>query len=143
VLYFVGTDHPITSEQVRCLESVSGLRARNCCGAEPIEGHALRLVPRATATEQQLRETVATLAPEAVACLCLTGGDTALLVCRALGIRSLRLHAEFAPGAPLAYAEGGAFHGTPVLLKSGGFGEADLLCRVLDTFGRKDSICAP
>ena len=61
----------------------------------------------------------------------MTGGDTAHFVCRTLGIHALLLQREFAPGVPLAIAEGGPFDGVSVVLKSGGFGEPDLLCRLL------------
>jgi uncharacterized protein YgbK (DUF1537 family) len=62
----------------------------------------------------------------------MTGGDTAHFVCRALDIQALHLEREFAPGIPLATAEGGPFDGVSVVLKSGGFGEPDLLCRLLE-----------
>ncbi|GGH09012.1 hypothetical protein GCM10011586_26810 [Silvibacterium dinghuense] len=63
-----------------------------------------------------------------------------MLVCRALGIRSLRLLREFAPGVPMGIAEGGAFDGVRVMLKSGGFGERDLLQRVYESFHDKESV---
>jgi hypothetical protein len=79
-----------------------------------------------------IRFALAAQNPAQVGCLFMTGGDTAHFICRALGIHTLRLECEFAPGVPLAIAEGGPFDGVSVVLKSGGFGEPDLLCRLLE-----------
>jgi uncharacterized protein YgbK (DUF1537 family) len=84
-------------------------------------------------TADEIRRAVVAHDPAQTACLFMTGGDTAHFVCRALGIRALLLQREFAPGVPVAIAEGGPFDGVSVALKSGGFGEPDLLCRLLET----------
>jgi uncharacterized protein YgbK (DUF1537 family) len=83
-------------------------------------------------TADEIRRALASHEPAQTGCLFMTGGDTAHFVCRALQIRSLRLLHEFAPGVPVAVAEGGRFDGVRVVLKSGGFGEPDLLCRLLE-----------
>ena len=41
----------------------------------------------------------------------LSGGDTASLVCRALGVRRIQLEDEIAPGIPWGNLSGGAFDG--------------------------------
>jgi uncharacterized protein YgbK (DUF1537 family) len=64
----------------------------------------------------------------------MTGGETASQLCRVLGIKTLRLTHEFAPGIPAGLAEGGEFDGVPVIVKSGGFGSPDLLHRISQTF---------
>lgn len=64
----------------------------------------------------------------------MTGGETAAQICRVLGIKTLRLTHEIAPGIPAGVAEGGSFDGVPVILKSGGFGSPDLLHRISQTF---------
>ena len=94
-------------------------------------------VPRENAVEEVLRATEG-IQRQDVGCLFMTGGDTALSVCEALGITALRLQREFVSGVPLCLAEGGRFDGVNVILKSGGFGDRDLLCRILDSFAGKD-----
>ena len=56
--------------------------------------------------------------------LVVAGGETAGAIVARLGVRSLRIGAEIAPGVPWTYAEGGA---QPLLLalKSGNFGGRD------------------
>ncbi len=82
---------------------------------------------------EEIRAAISAHDPSRIGCLFMTGGDTAHFICRALGIHALRLQREFAPGVPLAIAEGGPFNGVSVVLKSGGFGDPDLLCRLLET----------
>lgn len=118
-VFFIGSPHPVTRAQVDQLQSAT---------------HSTdRLIPvmLGETTAAQIRHAVAPHSPAQIGCLFMTGGDTAHFVCRALGIKSLRLQREFAPGVPLAIAEGGPFDGVSVILKSGGFGEPDLLCRLL------------
>ena len=59
--------------------------------------------------------------------LVLSGGDTARKVCRALGIRGLRVAGEIAAGVPLSEALGPPqVHGLTVVTKAGSFGPTDL-----------------
>ncbi len=64
--------------------------------------------------------------------LVLSGGDTARMVCRALGARGIRLEREIAPGIPWGTLIGGKFDGMPVATKAGGFGQSDALIRMAD-----------
>jgi uncharacterized protein YgbK (DUF1537 family) len=123
MIYFIGSPHPVTRAQVDHLRS----RANN--------SSAMTLIPivLGKTTADGIRRVAATHDPAEISCLFMTGGDTAHFVCRALGIHALRLNREFAPGVPLAIAEGGPFDGVSVVLKSGGFSEPDLLCRLLET----------
>jgi uncharacterized protein YgbK (DUF1537 family) len=57
--------------------------------------------------------------------LFLTGGDIALQVCLALDARALQPVREASPGLPLSLLDGGAWAGTPIVTKAGGFGEPD------------------
>jgi D-threonate/D-erythronate kinase len=122
ILFFIGSPHPVTRAQLQHLQQNSDASAR-----------IIPIVLSQT-TESDIRTIATSLAPQSIGCLLMTGGDTAHFVCRALGINALRLEREFAPGVPLATAEEGPFDGTPVVLKSGGFGEPDLFCRLLETF---------
>lgn len=73
--------------------------------------------------------------------LVLTGGDTALLVCRLLGAEGIRLEAEIEPGVPFGRLIGGLGAGLAVITKSGGFGKPETLAaaaRVISAENRKD-----
>lgn len=65
--------------------------------------------------------------------LFLSGGDTALGVCSALGITVIRIYEELFPGIPLSYIECGHFQ-LNLVTKAGGFGRADTLCRIVSKF---------
>ncbi|CEP67373.1 Protein of unknown function, DUF1537 [Moorella glycerini] len=62
--------------------------------------------------------------------LVITGGDTAVHVCRALGARGINLATEILPGIPLGYLEGGQARGLPIVTKAGGFGPPDAFIKV-------------
>jgi uncharacterized protein YgbK (DUF1537 family) len=121
VLFCIGSDHPVTVEQQRHLLAL-GRR----------EHVMLNLSVRQTSVER-VRELVANAAGAATA-LVLSGGDTASLVCRALGVRRIQLEDEIVPGIPWGYLSGGAFDGWRVATKSGGFGAPHALIQVADFF---------
>lgn len=62
--------------------------------------------------------------------LFLSGGDTALGVCRHLGASGIRLHRELLPGIALGTLVGGDHAGLPIITKAGSFGEVDVLCQI-------------
>jgi uncharacterized protein YgbK (DUF1537 family) len=64
--------------------------------------------------------------------LILTGGATAISVCRALGVDSLEIEAEVAPGIPAGRVVGGPWDGLRVITKAGGFGQKDALVRAIE-----------
>jgi uncharacterized protein YgbK (DUF1537 family) len=138
VLFCLGSDHPVTVEQERRLIAARGALALDAETAGP-ERIAATL---ASGRHVALRLPYGRVSVERARCLLgglsgalmLTGGDTASLVCRALGAAGIRLHAEVAPGIPRGAIEGGPFHGTPVVTKSGGFGAPDALIRIADYF---------
>jgi uncharacterized protein YgbK (DUF1537 family) len=131
VVYFVGSPHAVTSAQVEVLKNMGD---RECAA-----GSVVNVVMGRT-TEDEIRQAVVDLAAEQIGCLLMTGGDTALFVCRALGIESIQLEREFAAGVPLGSVEGGPLDGVTVALKSGGFGEVNLMCRLLEEFGVKQEV---
>ena len=55
--------------------------------------------------------------------LFLTGGETAVSCCRALGAIGVEILREVAPGIPLGRILGGKFHGLPIVTKAGAFGD--------------------
>lgn len=65
--------------------------------------------------------------------LVITGGDTAIAVCRALGGTGMVINREVAPGIPTCALVGGDYQDTPVVTKAGGFGSEDALLEALRT----------
>ncbi|MGO4514868.1 four-carbon acid sugar kinase family protein [Terriglobus sp. 2YAB30_2] len=126
--YFIGSDHPVTVRQTVRLES----------SCEPVS-FLLKRVPRAQTSESEIQSALAESGKHSIGALVMTGGDTARLVCRALGISAIRLLREFVPGVPLGVAIGGAYDGTPLLLKSGGFGADNLLCDIQAEFSNQET----
>lgn len=62
--------------------------------------------------------------------LVLSGGDTALAVCRLLGATAIRLRTEPLPGVALGTLVGGPYADLTVITKAGSFGEEDVLCQI-------------
>ena len=121
VLFCIGSDHPVTVEQQR---NLLALRRRECV--------VLNLSIGQTSLERA-RHLILNAADGATA-LVLSGGDTASLVCRALGVRRIQLEDEILPGIPWGYLSGGAFDRSRVATKSGGFGAPHALIQVADFF---------
>lgn len=63
--------------------------------------------------------------------LFLSGGDIAVAVCRALGVRALRIAKEVQPGIPGGQLLGGRCNGLWVVTKAGGFGDRTALVDAL------------
>ena len=119
VLFCIGSDHPVTIEQQRRLAEQSRV------------AHVVLRIPPDCRGLGQLRPTVSNCQPAA---LFVCGGDTASLVCSALGVNSIELRREFAPGIPEGILHGGVLDGIPVLTKSGGFGKPDDLLGIAEYF---------
>jgi uncharacterized protein YgbK (DUF1537 family) len=66
------------------------------------------------------------------ATLVIAGGETLLCVCTLLGATHLEVDAEFAPGVPRSRMVSGSWSGTEIISKSGAFGDATLLHRLLE-----------
>jgi uncharacterized protein YgbK (DUF1537 family) len=112
VVLCIGSDHPVTRRQIADL-------------AASKREHVLVRVARGTPPEGL---------PGRPGALVLSGGDTAALVCRALGVEAIELYDELSPGIPRGVLRGGAWEGTAVVTKSGGFGAPDALVRIVDFF---------
>jgi hypothetical protein len=138
-LFAIGSDHRMTLAQQDALlsarpsillDSAAATRGE-ITGALARGQHVLLRVPRGKVTMVQMR---ALLAGAPAAALVLSGGDTASLVCHALGVKSIELHDEVVSGVPLGVFRGGDFDGGSVATKSGGFGDRDTLVQVADFF---------
>jgi uncharacterized protein YgbK (DUF1537 family) len=139
VLFAVGSNHPATLAQRHALEG-DGRLIRMSCAEASAEAIAKALtrgrhiwldIPRGEVGEGPIRGLLAGLPAAALA---LSGGDTASLVCRALGVERIDLQDEIVPGIPRGTLGGGELDGMAVATKSGGFGAPDALTRVADFF---------
>jgi uncharacterized protein YgbK (DUF1537 family) len=116
-LLVVGTQHPVTQLQMAHLNQhhpTASLLTIRCD----------------TSDTDIVRTHFNTLNPQA---LILSGGDTALLVLRALGARSISLRGEILPGIPWGIIDSGLAQERTVVTKSGGFGSSSTLTRILTT----------
>jgi D-threonate/D-erythronate kinase len=129
VLFCIGSDHRLTVAQQRRL-----LTARDVAvepGALTEGRHVLLRLAWGKIEPDELR---AVFTPHRPAAIVLSGGDTASLVCRALGVEAIQIRGELWPGIPVGTLCGGAYDGVAVVTKSGGFGNPDTLVEIADYF---------
>lgn len=89
------------------------------------------MVETAHRIAERLGETARTILAEGCSdSVILSGGDTALGVCRLLGATAIQLRAELVPGVTLGMLVGGAHENLSVITKAGSFGEVDVLCQI-------------
>jgi D-threonate/D-erythronate kinase len=138
IFFFVGSDHLVTQAQVATLRREHEVTAYEIDGLPSFcsrdKGAFVLDVRHGVTSELAISDAFSLMHRNEVSCIFLTGGDTATFVCRALGIQSLQLQDEFSPGLPRGVAVGGPLTGSTVILKSGGFGETDVLCRIADVY---------
>jgi len=131
LLAFTGSEHSVSMRQFALLRKQHSIRDWPATTASRFAAPVnIFQVERGQTTDAQIREAVYSIELDDVGCLLMNGGETALQVCRALGIGSIYLKGEFETGIPIGLASGGRFDGCTVILKSGGFGDADLLSRI-------------
>lgn len=135
-VFFIGSPHAVTAVQVDHLKRAVGISEFSTLSVPNPTADLLLPIHNKT-SDAEIRNALRHLAPQSVGCLFMTGGETASRLCRILGIETLLLTHELAPGIPAGIAEGGLFDGVPVILKSGGFGSPDLLHRISQTFASK------
>lgn len=136
VLFWIGSDHAVTTEQQRELAAARRVLAVDAETTEPeriaqaLDGgmHVAMQVPYGRIAAERIRRLIGDWRGPLV----LSGGATAWLVCRALGVREIRIEREIAPGIPRGSISGGLFDGLPIVTKSGGFGKPGALIQILD-----------
>ena len=94
------------------------------------KGMELQAISEAIA--DALGEIVQTLVTSRIAGLFLTGGDTAVAVCRALQVGAIEVTAEVAPGIPLGKLSGGICTGMTVVTKAGAFGTENAIAAAVE-----------
>ncbi len=123
----VGTAHSVTRKQVA--------HAQNCGLGSGEDGAALiDPVPSAKdagATTAALMRDVPKIQVRPGTGLMVIGGDTLSAVLAASDARSMECLGEIGPGLPISRIVGGQFDGVEIVTKSGGFGDAELLERMM------------
>ncbi|MGP8247494.1 MAG: nucleotide-binding domain containing protein, partial [Bryobacteraceae bacterium] len=140
-IFCIGSDHPATLEQEAGLLSrrpAVRLDARLASPDEVVAGlrqskHVVLRMPRGTTPPAVVRNLLFPAVQHAGGLL-LSGGDTASMVCRAVGVNSIRLVDEVGAGIPFGLLRGGPLDGHTTVTKSGAFGNADALVLVADFF---------
>jgi uncharacterized protein YgbK (DUF1537 family) len=102
--------------------------------------HLIIVLQRGVVTKSAITKFYSAIAPFSTAGFLITGGDTATLVCEALGVQGIDLKGEILPGLPWGVAVGGVIDGLPIATKSGGFGGPDALLRVAQFFNCKGKV---
>ena len=146
-LIVAGSYHPITRRQLDCLRAHNVVTvaldenaARQCAAAlqagrsvaltlpdRPFDGQMSAALAQALGEAARHVIGMTKLRPKLV----LTGGDTALAVCTALGVAAIELQHELEPGVPVGRLMGGLADGVMVVTKSGGFGDMETLWRTI------------
>ncbi len=146
ILVVSGSDHPVANAQVAALTRACPDAALSLAPDAPaaqvgrlLEKRGIAIVaadmpPRTRAAARAaIGDALARLLPALTApdVLIVMGGETLRQSCDALGAEALIVEAEVEPGIPQAKLQGGAWHGTRIISKSGAFGDADTLLRML------------
>jgi uncharacterized protein YgbK (DUF1537 family) len=150
VLIVAGSRQRATATQIKRVESTLGARvlyfsatAKDRIAEEALEhlaaGQNVVISLQASFIQGEERQVAAGLAQAALAIcanyklggLILTGGDTAIAVCRLLGAQAIQILHEIEPGVPLGILKGGRAEGLPVVTKAGGFGNAEVFVKAI------------
>lgn len=112
-------------------------RARHCIASGDAVILTAALKPHAPQMSDAVTRNLADIAAEVVrlqhpAALVLTGGATALAVCRTLGVEAIEIDDEIAAGIPAGRALREDWPETKLVTKAGGFGEEDVLVKAID-----------
>jgi uncharacterized protein YgbK (DUF1537 family) len=130
VLVFVGTTHPATNAQLDRLHEAAPPQARVLVeGRDYPNGPAVAAALQRAAKALQHAARVSQLG--AGTGLILTGGETALIVCRALHAQSVEVLGEALPGIPMGVLRLPTSN-VAIATKSGGFGSPDALLHTVE-----------
>jgi D-threonate/D-erythronate kinase len=135
VIALIGSDHAVARGQVEACAVRIALDGRQ--GMIPDGAAVTVAVPpgsdRAAAAEQIAAAFEQLLARmDRPGTLFVTGGETLRRICAALDARGLVVEGELAPGVPVSRLLCGRWDGLRVVSKSGAFGDAGLLARLLE-----------
>jgi len=124
ILALIGTDHPVSRAQIAQVPPHRRAAVITCDMPPDTDRRAAR---------QHIGTTFATLLRQAdrPGTLLVTGGETLRDLCEALGVSHLEVDGELEPGVPTSIMRGGAWDSQRLISKSGAFGDASFLARLL------------
>jgi uncharacterized protein YgbK (DUF1537 family) len=141
VLALIGSDHPVSASQLQTITGMhhvlpgdgaaavarllgnGGAAVTALVPPDVLRGLALTIM---TAAFVDLLRTI-----DRPGTLIVSGGETLRAVCGGLAAEWLDVDGEIEPGVPTSILRGGAFDGQRIVSKSGAFGGADFLARML------------
>jgi D-threonate/D-erythronate kinase len=124
ILALIGSDHPVTAAQVAAVPDLQGTSVVTAAlPAGTPRDIACRLITARFVTLLDASPHPGTLF--------VTGGETLRALCDALGVTHLDVDGEIEPGVPTSILRGGAWDGQRLVSKSGAFGDAGFLRRLL------------
>lgn len=123
ILALIGSDHPVTLAQIAALP-------------EPIRPRVVTCQLRPGIDRREARRQIAGTFAEILrgqrpGTLFVSGGATLRDLCDALSVNYLQVDGELEPGVPTSIMRGGEWDGQRLVSKSGAFGEAGFLARLL------------
>ncbi len=140
VVLCIGSTNPVTCQQLQRLADTQTVHTFDWQQDDP--NHALAAlaqgchvtvpVHRDSVHLENLRRLFSAIVETSnVRGLLCSGGDTARLVCTALGAQVIQLGGEVLRGLPWGTLLGGPANGLPTCTKAGGFGNPDALCEAV------------
>jgi uncharacterized protein YgbK (DUF1537 family) len=140
VVLCIGSTNPVTCEQLQLLSDTQSLLTFDCeqSDLDPALAvlargcHLSVAIQRGSVEVQNLRRLFSAIVKTSPArgLLC-SGGDTARMVCAALGVQAIQLGSEILPGLPWGTLVGGPADRLPICTKAGGFGSPEALCKAV------------
>lgn len=125
ILALIGSDHSVSRGQAAAVPPHRRAAVITCDLPPNTDRRAAR---------QHIGATFAALLrrAECPGTLFVTGGETLRDLCEALGVSHLEVDGELEPGVPTSIMRGGAWDGQRLVSKSGAFGDAGFLARLLE-----------
>ncbi len=144
MLALIGSDHPVSTGQLAgasfCLHRITRADAAAVAAVQAaLRGGAAAVgvdLPPGTMRLEATRRIGACFAQlltaiEPPGTLVVAGGETLRTLCQALGATRLEVDGAVVPGVPTSRLRGGAWDGQRIVSKSGAFGDAGFLSRLL------------
>jgi uncharacterized protein YgbK (DUF1537 family) len=128
VLAVIGSDHPVTREQIAAVTGALRARVITCELPPGIDRREAR--HRIAAKFAALLTHI-----PRPGTLFVAGGETLRDLCTTLGVSHLEVDGELEPGVPTSLVRGGAWDGQRLISKSGAFGGSTFLADLLEEFG--------
>jgi uncharacterized protein YgbK (DUF1537 family) len=139
MVFCVGSDHSVTQMQLDRLLLDRTITDSSVLD-EDLAADSTQIVcriPRGAVRDKHIIRFIEWVGVAEIGCIFVTGGDTASLLCEVLGVEMIEIRHEFAPGVPVGVIQGGPLDSITIILKSGGFGDADLLSQIARTYSTK------